>query len=152
MPTTTTVTRTIRAPAELVFDAVSSIDTFSTIVPEIVRVEHLSETHVGVGARFRETRDMNGRRATSELEVTEYERPNRVRLISDQNGAIWDSLFTVEDRGGHSVLTFVMEARAYNLLAKLVTPFIKGMVQKAIESDMDAVKAWCEEQATAAAE
>ena len=37
-----------------------------------------------------------------------------------------------------------MDARPHKLLPKLVVPLMKGLVRKAIEKDMDAVKAHCE--------
>ena len=37
-----------------------------------------------------------------------------------------------------------LDARAYKLLPKLMNPLIEGMIQKAVEKDMDAVKAYCE--------
>ncbi len=37
-----------------------------------------------------------------------------------------------------------LDARAYKPLPKLMNPLIKGMVQKAVGKDMDAVKAYCE--------
>jgi hypothetical protein len=69
-----------------------------------------------------------------------------VRIVSDTNGTIWDSLFTVRSDGNNTALTMSMEARPYKLLPKLMTPLIMGMLQKAVESDMDAVKSYCEEQ------
>ena len=38
----------------------------------------------------------------------------------------------------------VMEAKPYKMAAKLTTPMIKGPLTKALEQDMDAVKAYCE--------
>jgi hypothetical protein len=40
-----------------------------------------------------------------------------------------------------------MDATAYRLLPKLLNPLIRGMVQKAVEKDMDAVKSYCERKA-----
>lgn len=143
--TTTTVIRNIQASSETVFDSIAHIQNFSKIVPDIVNVEFLTEQTKGVGTRFKETRMMGKREASTELEVTEYEPHSRVRMVSDAGGTIWDSVFTVTPNGENSVdLKLVMEARAYKFLSKLVTPLIKGMVQKAIEKDMDAVKAHCE--------
>lgn len=87
---------------------------------------------------------MNGRVASTVLEVTEYEENERVRLISDAGGTIWDTLFTTEPRNGGTELAMVMEARPHTLLARISTPMIKGMVAKAIEADLDAVKEYCE--------
>lgn len=142
--TTTTRSVIIGAPVERVFDAVAHSDRFSDAVPSIRDVEFLSDTRRGVGTRFKETREMNGRVASTVLEVTEYEENERVRLISDAGGTIWDTLFTTEPSNGGTELAMVMEARPHTLLARISTPMIKGMVAKAIEADLDAVKEYCE--------
>jgi len=54
------------------YGGMAHIDNFRKAVPGITSVEFLSETRSGVGTRFRETRVMNGREATVELEVTEF--------------------------------------------------------------------------------
>lgn len=141
---TITSVRRIAAPTERVFSTVADITNFSKAVPHIVKVDFLSEQRVGVGTRFRETRLMNGREASTELEVTEYIEGERIRLVSDSHGTVWDSVFTVVPREQGSELTLVMEARPHKLLAKLTTPLFKGVIAKALEKDMDAVKAWCE--------
>lgn len=142
----TTVVRRVQAPIDRVFHAVADIDNFSKIVPEIVEVEFLSDSRVGVGTRFRETRLMGKRKATTELEVTEYEPGKHVRFVSDAGGTIWDTVTSVEQLGGGEVeLSLVMDARPHKFLARLVNPLIKGVVRKAIARDMDAVKAHCEQ-------
>lgn len=146
MPTHT-ATRIIDAPPELVFEVVAHIQNFSKAVPHIEKVEFLTEQHEGVGTRFAETRTMNGRTATVKLEVTEYEPPRRVRIVSDEAGTVWDSVFTVESDGDGARLTLAMEERAYKLLAKVMNPLVRGMVRKGLEADLDAVKAYCEEEA-----
>ena len=142
----TIVTRTIKAPAALVFDIVAHVENFSKAVPNIKSVEFLSERHAGVGTRFKETRVFNGRESSTELEVTEYVENDHVRLVADAGGTIWDTVFTVRANGEQTTLEMVMDANAYQLKAKLTNPLVKGMVQKAIENDMDAVKAYCENQ------
>jgi hypothetical protein len=143
--TRTMVTRSIDAPLEVVFDTISDIRNFSKAVPEIVGVEFLSERHSGVGTRFRETRLMRGRESATVLEVTEFADDDRIRLIADSHGAIWDSEFTVRQHAGATELTLTMEARPHGLLARILVPFTRGFVEKALEQDMDAVKRWCEE-------
>jgi len=139
-----TVSRTIDASVERVFETVSNIEGFARAVPDIVKVEFLSEERRGVGTRFRETRVMKGREAATELVVTEYEPNRRVRLVSDTHGTVWDSVFTVTAQERGSLLELTMEARPYRLLTRLTTPLIKGMMKKALSADMDAVKAYCE--------
>ena len=66
---TTTATRTINGPIERVFETVSNVEKFSRAVPHITNVEFLTDEKTGVGARFRETRIMRGKEATTELTV-----------------------------------------------------------------------------------
>lgn len=142
----TAVSRTIDAAPEVVFSIVSDISNYSEAVPHLVRVEFLTDQRVGVGARFRETRVMRGREATTEIEVTEFVANERVRMVSDEGGTIWDTVFTVTPLGdgGGARLDMVMDARPYRILSRLMAPLIKGVVAKAIAADMDAVKAYCE--------
>lgn len=141
----TEVKRTVHAPIGRVFDTVAHIERFSEVVPEIVEVEFLSDTRRGVGTRFRETRLMGKRRASTVLEVTEYVPNERIRFVSDQGGTLWDTVFTTRPSGEGAVeLAMVMDAKAYKLPAKLLNPLIKGVVRRAIEKDLDAIKASCE--------
>jgi uncharacterized protein YndB with AHSA1/START domain len=140
----TTAKRMIDAPVEMVFNTVAHIEEFRKALPYVVDVEFLTEQHTGVGTRFRETRLMQGKRHVTELEVTEYEPYRRVRLVTDTNGTIWDTVFSVDDRDGLTRLELAMDANAHKLTARLVNPLIKGFVQYAIDGDLDRVKKYCE--------
>ena len=142
-----TVTRSIDAQVDVVFRTVAHVEQFSQAVPGILRVEFLSEVKSGVGARFRETRMMMGREASTELEVTEYVENERVRIVSEAGGALWDTVFTVAPDGEGTELKMVMEARPRSMGARMTLPLIIGTVRKAIEQDMDAVKSFCERPA-----
>ena len=144
--TRTRLTRTINAPVDRVFATVADPVNYTKAVSQITKVEFLTDQRTGVGTRFLETREMRGREAATELEVTEYVKNERVRMVSDAGGTIWDSVFTVtpteDDRATR--LDLVMEARPYRLLATVFAPITKGIVAKAIAGDMDAVKAYLE--------
>ena len=142
-----TVTRRIDAPADVVFRTVAHVEQFSEAVPHILRVEFLSEAKSGVGARFRETRMMMGSEASTELEVTEHVENERVRIVSEAGGALWDTVFTVAPDGAGTELKMVMDARPQTLSARMTVPLIIGTVRKAVEEDMDAVKSFCERPA-----
>ena len=139
-----TVTRRVDAPADVVFRTVAQVEQFSQAVPGILRVEFLSEVKSGVGARFRETRMMMGREASTELEVTEHVENERVRIVSEAGGALWETVFTVVPDGEGAELKMVMDARPQTTSARMTMPLVLGMVRTAVEKDMDAVKAFCE--------
>ena len=142
--TTITLTRDIDAPVDKVFETIAEIENYSTAVPHIKKVEFLSDRQSGVGTRFRETREIKGREASNVLEVTEYEPNDRVRIVSDSHGTVWDTLFTTSSSGDGTRLDMVMEARPHGLFARLTTPLMKGMIKKEIAKDLDLVKAYCE--------
>ena len=138
------VIKNIKAPVELVFKTIASINEFSEAIPDIIKVEFLSETKSGVGTRFHETRLMKGKEATTELEVTEYVENESIRIIADTHGTVWDTLFTVKTENNQTILTMNMEAKTDKLFAKILNSLIRGMIAKAVEKDMDAVKVYCE--------
>lgn len=138
------ISRTIDAPLERVFKTISDVRNFRNAVPHIINVEFISEQQVGAGTRFLETRVMNGREQTVELEVAEYVDNQRVRMISDEGGTIWDTLFTVSQGSTNVTLDMQMDIKPHTLFARLMTRLIRKMVVKAVESDLDAVKEFCE--------
>jgi carbon monoxide dehydrogenase subunit G len=89
---------------------------------------------------------VNGRESATELEVTEYVQNDRVRMVADQGGTIWDTVFVVKPTESGTELTLTMDAKAYKFAAKLINPLIKGMVKKFIVQDMEELKAYCESQ------
>ncbi len=136
--------RTIQAPAHDVFQSVAHIQDFQKVIPDIINVQFVSEQTSGVGTRFRETRLMGKREATTELEVTEYVKNERVRLIADAGGTLWDTVFDFKSQGDETHLTMTMESRPYKLLAKIFNPLIGPMIKGAVGKDMDAIKRYCE--------
>ena len=142
--TRTTVSQNINAPLEVVFKTVADIREFSQALPHVTKYEHLTDQKTGVGTRFRETRTQNGKDTETELEVTEYIENERVRMVADSHGTVWDTLFTTEQERNSVRLTLVMDAKAYQLMPRIINPLIKGMIKKAIEGDVELVKEFCE--------
>ena len=138
------VKRVIDAPISKVFQTVADIREFSKALPHVVDFEFLSDADSGVGTRFRETRDMKGKKMTTELEITEFVDDQCVRMVADSHGAVWDTLFQVNNESGQTELTMIMDAKPYQLMPKLMIPLTKGMIRKAVERDMDLVKNHCE--------
>lgn len=143
---TITITKQINAPIERVFETISDIRNFEKAVPDIIDVEFLTDQEYGVGTKFRETRNMNGRKAVTDLEVTELEENEYIRLVSDVGGTVWDSVFKVEKKEGETELSLEMEAKPYKLMAKIITPLMKGFMQNALEKDLLMVKEYCEKE------
>lgn len=141
-----TIVKMINASTDEVFDTIADIRQYSQAIPHIVNVEFVTSQQSGIGTRFKETRIMAGKEATTELEVTEYQPPERVRMIADSGGTVWDTVFTILQTREGCQLNMNMDARAHKWLPKLINPLIKGMVAKAVEKDMEMVKIFCEQK------
>lgn len=146
------VERSIAAPLTDVFATVSDVRNFRNAVPHIIKVEFLTDQQHGKGTRFREARRLKGRETTCDLEVVEYIENERVRIVSDEGGAVWDTVIMVDQVGEKVWLRMEMEARPHKLFARILTPLIRGMIARAVEEDMDSVKAYCEGEKINAAE
>ena len=135
-----TVIRTIDAPVDVVFNAVADARRFAEAITGVTKLEFLSESTEGAGTKFRQSREMNGKETTMDFEVTEYVKDNRVRVLNETHGTIWDSLCTVVSQGPLTLLTMRMTTKSNRILMPLVCLFI----QKAVEKDFDSVKSYCE--------
>lgn len=138
------IIRTIRAPIATVFQTIARPEKFSEAIPEITKIEILTPQKYGVGAKFRETRNMNGKSATADFVVAEQIENQMIRLVAEMAGSVWDTRFTVSPQGSAVELEMRMLAQPKNLLSKLVTPMMLGMMEKGIGGDMDRVKEYCE--------
>lgn len=139
--------RIVRAPVDCVFSTLARIENFSKAVPGITDIEFLTDQQYGVGTRFRETRVMNGREAKAVLEVVELDENRMIRLVSDEGGAVWDTVFQVEPAGDDGTRMIMnMDARPHTFMARLITPMIINMVGKFVQADMDSVTQYCESQ------
>ncbi|MBL8892693.1 MAG: SRPBCC family protein [Planctomycetaceae bacterium] len=140
----TTCVRLIAAPVDRVFQTVALPDRFCAAIPDIVKIEIVSEIQSGIGTRFRETRLMNGKPTVAEMQVTEFHENKTVRLVADMAGTNWDTRFDLQPQGNATELKMQLVATPQNLLSRLATPMMIGMIGKAISGDMDHVKAYCE--------
>lgn len=137
-------TRLISAPIEKVFETISGPEGFCQAVPHITKIEFLTDQQGGAGTRFRETRIMNGREATVELKIEELVKNQKVRMVSDAGGTVWDTVFTVCQKGDQVEMHMAMQAKPHKLMARLINPLIRSMVVKGVEGDMDSIKSFCE--------
>jgi len=136
--------RSIRATPDRVFLTVADPEEFQRAIPGGSGVEYLSTQRSGVGTRFRTTRAQNGKPMAFDQEVTEFVAGDHVRMVNVTHGTAWDSVFTVKPAGAETMLVLTMDANPARFLQRLMMRLAAPMVRKALDRDMDAVKAFCE--------
>ncbi len=142
--TRVTVSREINAPAEHVFATIADIGSLPDKDPDVLRVEFVGTRRQGVGTRFREVRAMKRRELVTELEVTEYEPGERIRMVTDSHGTVWDTVYRVSPTRGGAAVSISMDARAHKLLPRLLNPLMKGMFRKGMQKHLESLQAYCE--------
>lgn len=136
--------RTINAAPDRVFRTIADPEEFHRATPDGVNVEYLTAQRSGVGTRFRATRMNRGKPTAFDQEVIAYVPGKHIRMDNTTHGTRWIGMFDVAEKDGQSVLTLTMDSQSDRWLPRIMTRLIAPMVQKALEKDMDAVKAYCE--------
>lgn len=138
------VSRSIRAPVDVVFEALTNPERSRAFDPDVVRVEGL-DGPVSAGTRFAQVR--RGPRGTEqrfELEIVEHAPPTRARLVNDFHGTVWDTLYTFEPEADAVRVTLTLDARAHALVPRLINPLLKGMFRRGIQKHLDAAARYLE--------
>ncbi len=115
--------------------------------PDIVAVEFLSDQRAGIGTRFRETRRMGKREATTDLEITEWVDSERVRMVADSGGTIWDTRFTFTPTSRGTAYVMEMEARGHKPLNRFMNRLMSPLLRRGMEKHLRELARYCVEQA-----
>ena len=144
------VSRLIQAPIDRVFDVFSDITRIEERISGITKVDILSDTTGGIGTRWRETRIMFGQEATEEMEISAF-RPNQsYEVVAASRGSEYHTIYTFTEQNGGTLVEMIFSGKAVSFMAKLMMPLaslMSGTARKALEADMDELKAICEQQA-----
>lgn len=125
----------IAAPPERVFAYLTEPDHLVRWIGGLKKSEPLTSDGLRVGARSRETVEEDGRRLEMETVVTRLE-PGRL-LEVQINAGMFEARnrFELTQEAGATRVVQTLEAQ-YRGAARLIAPFLKGSVQKKLESDL----------------
>ncbi len=138
------VSEWIDAPAARVFDLMTDMRAWPSVIRAIERIEVLTEGPMGVGTRFRETRRMFGKDATEEMTVTGWEPGRSYTLGCTSCGVELASMVRVMPEGVGSRLSMRTEGRAVSLGAKLMSGvmswMMSGVMRRCLAQDLADIK------------
>ena len=141
--------RRIAASPERCFEVFTDIERLADIVPDITKIEKLTDGPVGVGTRIRCTRMIFGKEASETMEAVICEPPRRYRLEARSHGAVYLTTYTFQPDGKDTLVNFDFQATPVSLSAKIIRPFFKlleGSMQRAMLREFDALQTECEKQ------
>ncbi|QHE51064.1 SRPBCC family protein [Pontibacillus sp. HMF3514] len=121
---------TIAKPKDEVFTFAANMDHSTDVMPNVVKIEKLTEGPVGVGTQYRETREIRGKEASSVIEVVEYKPNEKYSVKSSLEGLTTIYHYTFTERDGETKIRFECEINASTLKMKLVKPVFKRIMKK----------------------
>lgn len=138
----------IAAPPDRVFGIITDLEGAAERMRGIKSLEVLTEGAFGVGTRFRETREIFGKEATEEMEVTEVTPGEGYRVRAESHGCVYDSVLHIRPEGAGCVLTvgFGAEPTGFvgRLASRLMLPLMRKQTCKLLDQDLADIKAAAE--------
>lgn len=141
--TTVTVTNMLEAPVGEVFAAFTDLEHSAKYVSGIKGVEVLTPGPFRLGTRWRETRDILGRRDDAEMEVTAFEKDRGYTITHYKGGVKVDTVFTFVAEGEATRVSIEFALENQGLPPGLLTPVswaIAGKVKEALGKDLTDMK------------
>jgi carbon monoxide dehydrogenase subunit G len=140
---TVTVSDQIAAPLHRVFQYFTDIEAPVPHVSGIKKIEMLTPGHIGLGSRWRETRDLVGVTDSAEMEITSFERDRTYTITHHKGGVRIDTVFWFEPSGDGTKVSVEFEIDTAGLPPGLLTPLnwaIAGKVRDVIGHDLTDLK------------
>lgn len=139
------MTEWIDVKVKSLFEFLSNVANAAQYIDNIKSGEKLTEGAIGVGTRFSETRIMNGKEATTELEVREYEPYSRFAIGSESEGIDVNYVYTLSAEKGGTRIMLNAEIAASGL-KKMMLPMVAGILKKEDAEHLKKVKAVLENE------
>lgn len=124
-----TLSEWIAAAPQTIFESLSSPELAPQIMDNIQEMVQLTDGDVRKGTRFRETRLVNGKMATTELEVTRYEPPTAYSVTAVQQGVAVTYHYVLRPENDGTQIELLCEISASGL-KKVMTPLIAAVMKR----------------------
>lgn len=137
-------TVTIKKPIEDVFEAATDFKNSPEIMDTVVDVELLTDGPVREGFQFKETREIRGRKASSVIEVTEFNKNKNYSVRSAQHGIDLRYHYTFTETTEGTRVDFRGDLFTEGLRNTLTKPLIKRIIKKEDQDHLDHMKKYIE--------
>jgi carbon monoxide dehydrogenase subunit G len=133
----------IAKPPNEVFDLISNPANGSKFLENIKECKKLTDGPIGVGSKFRETRLMDGKEASTDLRVSAYEPPAHVGISSEVEGIKVEYHYHLAAEAGGTRVRWVCELEASGL-RKMMLPMVASIMKKEDGDHLQKLKTYLE--------
>jgi uncharacterized membrane protein len=146
----------IEAPKEAIWQVITDIENSVNNITGIEKVEILEQPAEGlVGLKWRETRTLFSSTATEVMWITEAVENEFYQTRAESHGAVYISRLYIAESDGKNFLAMEFQSRPQTFGAKLMGALMgwmmKGSTAKALQQDLQDIKAVVEKGQQAAA-
>ncbi|MBA2175055.1 SRPBCC family protein [Halobacillus locisalis] len=134
----------IKKPIEDVFQAATDFSNSPEIMDAVVGVELLTEGPVREGYEFKETREIRGRKVSSKIVVTDFEKDKSYSVRSVQQGLDLRYHYTFTQTTEGTRVDFKGDLFTEGLRNKLAQPLIKKIIKKEDQDHLKHLKNYIE--------
>ena len=136
----------INGTREQIWQVISDIENSADRITGIEKIEVLEKPPSGlVGLKWRETRTMFGQEATEVMWITAAQENAFYETRAESHGAIYQSRLQIDEQDGKNCLIMGFEGEPQGFVAKVMSvitgPLFKGSTQKALQADLEDIKA-----------
>lgn len=145
------VSEQIHAPRESVWGLISDPDRWEDTISGIKSLQVLEQPASGmVGLKWREKRELFGKEAEETMWVTAAETGHWYETAAHSHGMVYATRISVAELADGTTLTMTFAATPRTIMARLMMPvamLFNGTVRKALQQDLQDIKAVAEREA-----
>ena len=132
------LSRHVNTHPEAVWDVLSDIHHAHITLSGVVSIEILTPGPYQPGFRWRETRKMFGVKATEEMMVVEAEPPGATRIVAENGGTEYTTIFTVtpEETGSTLRMRFGAETRFAPMISRVAMALMGSLAERSTRKAM----------------
>ncbi len=137
---------TINGSRAAVWNAIRDVEHAAEMIRGIEKIEIVEKPAAGlVGLRWRETRMLFGKPATAEKWITDAVENEYYKTRAESDGFVFLSTTSISESSGGTTLSTSHDSQPQGLMQKVMAipmgMFFKGMAAKALQQDLNDIKA-----------
>jgi hypothetical protein len=136
----------VDVPIQEAFQYASTLENAPLFMKNVKKIEKLTEGPVGVGTRYRETREIRGREASAVIEFIEYVPNAKYSVKSEMKGMETIYHYSFTSSGSQTNIHFECEIIAHKFSMKLIKPIFVKIMKKEDDDHLHQLKEALEEQ------
>lgn len=138
----------INSQIDKVFSIFTDLNIAEKAIEGITKIEVIEgPAKMTVGTKWRETREIFGKEATEEMQVTSLLQNKSYFVTADSQGTKYSTEFLFNANGNNTDVEMIFEGIPYSFTAKLLSllaGLFKGATQKMLQKDLEDLKKYCE--------